>query len=40
MQTLLGGAQFHHLSNAEGRMTPRNESQNELRVWLGVGWTF
>lgn len=33
------GVQFHHLSNARGRESPENESQNELRYWIGIGWS-
>jgi hypothetical protein len=36
--TLLTGVEFHHLSNAYGRRSPRNQSQNELRFWIGLGW--
>jgi len=37
--SLLMGFQFHHLSNALGRDSDRNESQNELRYWVGIGWS-
>ncbi len=36
---LLVGGYFHHMSNGLGRDTPRNPSQNDLRFWLGIGWT-
>jgi len=35
--SLLGAIQFHHLSNALGRESPQNPSQNEARVWIGAG---
>jgi len=35
---LLAGVQFHHQSNALGRMSPRNPSQNDLRLWVAFGW--
>lgn len=38
--SFVGGAEFHHLSNAKGRDTPRNPSQNEVRSWIGFGLTF
>lgn len=31
---------YHHISNALGRESARNPSQNEARFWIGVGWTF
>lgn len=37
--SLLFGVDYHHVSNALGRMNDRNPSQNEARFWLGVGWT-
>ena len=36
---LQAGVQYHHLSNAKGPESPENESQNEARFWLGIGWT-
>lgn len=36
----LFGVDYHHISNALGRDNPRNPSQNEARLWIGVGWTF
>ncbi len=36
---LLGGM-YHHISNALGRRNSRNPSQNEARLWVGVGWFF
>lgn len=35
--SLLGGVEFHHMSNAKGRDSPRNPSQNETRGWIGFG---
>jgi len=32
---LQAGAFYHHISNALGRQSPRNPSQNEARIWLG-----
>jgi len=34
---LLAGGEYHHLSNAKGRSSPHNESQNELRLWVSLG---
>lgn len=36
----LVGAHYHHISNALGRDSDRNPSQNEARLWIGLGWTF
>ena len=36
----LFGVDYHHISNALGRDSPRNPSQNEARLWIGFGWTF
>lgn len=33
------GIQYHHLSNALGPDNSKNESQNEARFWVGIGWT-
>ena len=33
--SILLGAEFHHMSNARGRNTPINPSQNEILIWLG-----
>jgi len=35
--SVLAAIQYHHISNALGRFSPRNPSQNELRFWIGVG---
>lgn len=32
--------EFHHMSNALGRESPRNPSMNELLVTVGLGWTW
>ncbi|MFQ5504153.1 MAG: hypothetical protein ACE5F1_05045 [Planctomycetota bacterium] len=32
---VITGATFHHISNALGRKSPRNPSQNEGQLWLG-----
>lgn len=32
------GVQFHHMSNALGRDSSQNPSQNEFRLWLSWGW--
>lgn len=37
---LLGTFQYHHLSNAKGRQTTENESQNEARITIGFGMTW
>ncbi len=34
------GVNYHHISNALGRENERNPSQNEVRFWIGLGWTF
>ena len=34
------GALYHHMSNALGRESSRNPSQNELRLWLGLVFEF
>ncbi len=34
------GVNYHHISNALGRENDRNPSQNEVRLWIGLGWTF
>ncbi|MCA3008758.1 MAG: hypothetical protein INH34_10335 [Phycisphaerales bacterium] len=31
---------YHHISNALGRESQRNPSQNEARFWIGIGWSF
>jgi len=38
--SMLIGAHYHHISNALGRDNPRNPSQNEVRLWVGVIWNF
>ena len=38
--SLLTGVQYHHISNALGRESPRNPSQNEARLWVGFAWEF
>jgi hypothetical protein len=38
--SMLIGAHYHHISNALGRDTPRNPSQNECRIWVGFIWNF
>ena len=38
--SVLVGSNYHHISNALGRDNDRNPSQNEVRIWLGMGWTF
>ena len=35
---VLVGALFHHQSNARGRAAEENPSQNDLRLWLSIGW--
>ncbi len=37
---LLTAIQYHHLSNAKGRETVENESQNEVRFMIGIGMTW
>jgi hypothetical protein len=39
MHLLVGGS-YHHISNAMGRQSQRNPSQNEARLWLGLEWTW
>ncbi|MFO1076319.1 MAG: hypothetical protein U1E73_01175 [Planctomycetota bacterium] len=39
-ESLLLGVDFHHTSNALGRQSHRNPSQNEGRLWIGYSWTF
>ena len=38
--SLLTGVHYHHISNALGRDSPRNPSQNEARLWIGFVWEF
>jgi hypothetical protein len=35
---LLFGFDYHHISNARGRHTPVNPSQDDLRIWIGMGF--
>ena len=35
--SLLCGYEFHHMSNALGRASSRNPSQNESLLWVGLG---
>lgn len=37
---LLIGATFHHISNARGRASLSNPSQNDVRLYVGLGWTW
>lgn len=37
--SLLFGVQFHHLSNARGRESESNESQNEIRFGIECAWS-
>ena len=37
---MLIGSSYHHISNALGRQSQRNPSQNEVRLWLGFEWTW
>lgn len=37
---LLVACDYHHISNALGRDSSRNPSQNEARAWIGYAWTF
>lgn len=39
-ESLLVGVDYHHISNALGRQSARNPSQNETRFWIGFSWTF
>lgn len=34
------GSYYHHISNALGRTSERNPSQNEVRFWLGLSFVF
>jgi len=34
--SVLGGFQFHHISNGKGLDSPANPSQNELRMWFAL----
>lgn len=34
------GVTYHHISNALGRDTPRNPSQNEAQLWIGLAFRF
>ncbi len=38
--SLLMAADYHHISNALGHENPHNPSQNEVRLWIGLGWNF
>lgn len=33
-------ANYHHISNALGRESEHNPSQNEARLWIGFAWNF
>jgi hypothetical protein len=35
---LLFGFDYHHVSNARGRHTDLNPSQDDVRFWIGVGF--
>jgi len=35
--SFVGAIQYHHVSNALGSGNDRNPSQNEVRIWIGVG---
>lgn len=37
---LIGATIYHHISNALGRQSPQNPSQNEVQILLGVAWRF
>ena len=37
---LIGTTIYHHISNALGRPSPQNPSQNEVQILLGVAWRF
>lgn len=37
---LMTGVTYHHISNALGRESPRNPSQNEADLWIGLGFRF
>ncbi len=37
-KSLLFGAEFHHLSNADGSYSRRNPSQNEILYWVSHSW--
>jgi hypothetical protein len=37
---LVAGADYHHVSNALGRDSERNPSENAVRMYVGVEWTF
>ncbi len=37
---LVTGATYHHISNALGHQNPRNPSQNEADLWIGVAFRF
>lgn len=37
---LMTGFTYHHVSNALGRDNPRNPSQNDVRLWLGLTFRF
>lgn len=39
-EALVFGVDYHHTSNALGRDSERNPSQNEARLWAGWSWTF
>jgi hypothetical protein len=39
-RSLLWGVEFHHMSNARGRQSARNPSQNEFLFWIGYGGTW
>ncbi len=34
------GLTYHHISNALGRDSPRNPSQNEAQLWIGLAFRF
>ncbi|MCA8964432.1 MAG: hypothetical protein H6838_02170 [Planctomycetes bacterium] len=38
--SLILAANYHHISNALGRQSPHNPSQNEARLWIGFAWNF
>lgn len=37
---LMTGLGYHHISNALGRDNPRNPSQNDVRLWIGLSFRF
>lgn len=37
---LMTGLSYHHISNALGRDNPRNPSQNDVRLWIGLSFRF